>query len=145
MQNDHLQNMPTAYCKGLQSSGLPETVWWACCLSCGRICCARGCNGMKTAHFCPVSTTPTSLECGFAPILSRGILSCFCLYVASSSSETLCMKPDGWNLALFATRKSLQGTFCWTCFENSLVCGLCASKTGSLDNALEFVKSMLEK
>lgn len=74
--------------------------------------------------FCPVSTTPTGLECGCTPILSMGILSCFCLHVASSSSETLCMKLIDKILLCLQQEKNIQSTFCWTYFENSLVCGL---------------------
>lgn len=112
-----------AYCGGLQSSTARDSAEHAVCHVAGSAV-SRALMAWEQHTFCPVSTTPVSLVCGCTPILSTGILSCFCLHVALSSSETLFMNPDGWNLALFATRKNYQGTFCLTCFESSLVCGL---------------------
>lgn len=94
MQNDHLQNMCGTYCGALQSSGLPETVCWACCLSCGRVCC----SSMSTAHF--LFSLHHSNQLGVwlhSHFEHRDIVLYLSAYgiISSSSSETFCMKPGG--------------------------------------------------
>lgn len=95
----------------------------ACVLS------VQAATGWGQHTLCPVSAVDVgNLECSCTPVLSMGMLACFWMHRASSSSETLRLKSEGWDLALFATckcdEKDFQGTFCWTCLENSLVCGL---------------------
>lgn len=113
-----------AYSEGLHSSTARDSAEHAVCHVAGSAV-SRPLMAWGKHTFCPVSTTPVSLECGGTPILSTGILSCFfaCMW------HYLPLKLFLWSLMdeilhFLQQEKNHQGTFCLTCFESSLVCGL---------------------
>lgn len=83
---------------------------------------------------CRQHTLKSSLHCGLGKwsvfVLQFWEQGCCPAFGCTGYHLPLKLRPksEGWDLALFAICKSnekhLQGTFCWTCLENSLVFGL---------------------
>lgn len=134
----------TCFACGLQSSGLVETVCWACCLSCGRVCCAQGCNGGRTAHFLSSLHHSSQLAMWLHSHFElRDIVlflsACDIIFLWNSSYETSWMK----SCSVCNKKKSPRFILLDLFWKQSCMWTPCASKPGSLDNVLEFVRSML--
>lgn len=119
---------------------------WACCLSCGRICCAQGCNGMRTAHFLLSLHPSNQLRVwSHSHFELKDIVlflsACDFVFLWNSWYETWWMK----SCSVCNKKKSPRHILLDLLWKQSCMWPPCASKPGSLDNALEFVTSVLEK